>query len=297
MKSIAMDEFFHKFKKSRIVSLLDRLSFFQIFVLWNLGIILFGLTYFVAAGDNAYLYSPYRQQKITNLLDHVYFSFITATSTGSGEIVPIGLFKFLTIIEVVFGLLLLAIVTSKIVSIKQDAILSEVYEMSFNEKMYRFRSSLLLFRQNLGRTVTKIEDGSIRRREISDLYTHFSALEDILHEILSQLEKQEHDFAKSMDPLNTQLIFISINQSFEKVNELIDLMHEKKLEWKRDIAIQLLRRCININHSLFGNLNSSKRLPETTRIDLGAQNKTEIDKLVRYTESKNEADQKAEKAA
>ncbi len=86
---------------------------------------------------------------INNLPDSIYFSFVTATTTGFGDFLPQGWFKLIVIAEVICGLLLLALVTSKLVSIKQDILLKEIYDMSFYERINRLRSGLLLFRQNL----------------------------------------------------------------------------------------------------------------------------------------------------
>jgi len=78
-----------------------------------------------------------------------------------------GFFKLISIFEVVFGLLLLAFVTSKLVSIKQDVILNEIYDISFNERLSMVRSSLLLFRQSLSRMMEKIEEiGKAKEAEL-----------------------------------------------------------------------------------------------------------------------------------
>ena len=210
------------FDQKKVSSLIDKLTFFKIFFIWTIVIFIFGFVYFIFSSIGSYLYFSRSGAPIDSVLDHIYFSFITATSTGYGDIIPIGFFKILAIVEVVFGLLLLAFVTSKLISIKQDIILNELYEISFNEKLSRLRSSLLLFRQNINRTIDKVESGTIRKREVQDIYVTLSSLEDILNEILFQMEKpEERGFTKVIDPLNTELIFTSITQSFEKFSELI----------------------------------------------------------------------------
>ena len=79
---------------------------------------------------------------------------------------------------------------------------------------------MLLFRQNISRLISKVEEEVIRKREIHDLYAHLSSLEDILNEIQFLMEKpEERRFTKVIDPLNTELIFISIIHSFERFSE------------------------------------------------------------------------------
>lgn len=268
------------FNQKKVSSWIDNLTFFRIFFIWTTIILLFGVVYFIFSSVRSYLYFSRSGAPIKSLLDHIYFSFITATSTGYGDIIPIGFFKILAILEVVFGLLLLAFVTSKLISIKQDVILNELYEISFNERISRLRSSLLLFRQNINRLMNRAEEVSIRKREVHEIYTHLSSLEDILNEIFGMMEKpEEKGFTKVIDPLNTELIFISIIQSFERFSELITLFNQNGLEWRRDITIQLINKCISLNGLLFEKLNSSKKLAEKNRIDLNAQNEKVINSL------------------
>lgn len=191
--------------------------------------------------------------------DSVYFSFVTATTTGFGDIIPFGLFKFIALFEVVFGLMLLAVVTSKLVSIKQDVILSGLYEFSLNEKANRLRASLLLFRQNLDRIIVKIEAKDIQKREISGIYIYFSSLEDSLSETFNLIERSDKNkhFIKNIDPVSAELIFNSILTSFEKLNELLSIMNQNKIEWKTELTTDLINRCLGITESLFNELDPS----------------------------------------
>jgi len=271
--------------EKKMSSWIDKLTFFRIFFIWTVVIVLFGVFYFIFSGVRSYLYFSRSGESVEGLLDYIYFSFITATSTGYGDIVPLGIFKLLALVEVIFGLLLLAFVTSKLISIKQDIILNELYEISFNEKISRLRSSLLLFRQNINRLIGKVEGGVIRKREIYDIYTYLSSLEDTINELLFQMDKpEEKRFTKVIDPMNTELIFISITHSFERFYELITLLNQNNLEWRRDVTIELINKCISIDILLFEKLNSSKKLAEKNRIDLNAQNEKAISMLKKEIE-------------
>lgn len=271
-KFITLDKLFQQIKSKGFNSWFDKLTFFHIFFIWTSVILVFGFIYYFFVDNISFLfYTPFNVH-IKGLSDSVYFSFITATSTGYGDIVPFGFFKFITIIEIVFGLVLLAFVTSKLVSIKQDIILSEIYEISFNEKINRLRSSLLVFRQNLSRIINKIEENSIRKREINDIYIYISSLEDVLNEIITLIAtSNKNNFKKVLDPLNTELLFNSILHSFEKLNELINTLNQHKLEWKSNLTLDLIRRCISLNDALFAKLDSSKYLTDKLITDLNAQ--------------------------
>lgn len=271
-KFIPLNQLFDKLKSRGFNTWLDKLTFFRIFLIWATIIVIFGFVYYFFADNHSFLFYNPRNNTVRGALDSIYFSFITATSTGYGDILPSGFFKVISIFEVIFGLMLLAFVTSKLISIKQDVILSEVYEISFNEKINRLRSSLLVFRQNLSRIINKVEDNSVRKREINDIYIYISSFEDTLNEIKSLIgTSSQNYFKKVLDPLNTELLFNSVLNSFEKLNELITILNEAKSDWRRDITLDLINRCISLNDALFAKFNSSKNLAEKNIIDLNSQ--------------------------
>ncbi len=279
-KFITLGELFRKLKIKGFNTFLDRLTFFHILLLWTSVVVGFGLIYYFFTDNFSFLFYNPMKETVKGILDYIYFSFITATSTGYGDILPFGYFKIITIFEVIFGLLLLAFVTSKLVSIKQDIILSEIYEISFNEKINRLRSSLLVFRQNLSRIIDKIEDNSIKKRDVNDIYIYISSLEDTLNEIMALMGSPgKNYFKKSLDQLNTELLIISTIHSFEKLNELITHLNQSKLDWKRDITLNLINKCISLNETLFIRLSSSKNLTDKGISDLNSQKNKVIEMI------------------
>lgn len=264
-------DFLKKIKKKGVRNWIDKLTFFHILFIWTTIVVFFGFIYYFFQNGNSHLI--YLSSNTTNLsvVDNIYFSFVSATTTGFGDVVPIGFFKVISIFEVVLGLLLLALVTSKLVSIKQDVILEELYEMSFNDKINGLRGSLLLFRQNLDRIIMKIEDGSFKKREIDNLYFYVSSFEDILNEILDFMSKpMSNRFVKSIDPVTTELIFNAVISSFKKLNELITSLEYHNIEWKREITLTLIQNSIRTTDNLFVKLNLSKNLMQQTLKDLNS---------------------------
>ena len=277
---IPLTQLFDRITNKRFEIWLDKLKFVHIFVIWISIIIIFGLVYHFFGGNSSFLIYTTDKAHVDWIVDKIFFSFMIASSSGFGYMAPIGFFRIVTIFEVVCGLILLALVTSKLVSIKQDIILSEIYEISFNEKINRMRSSLLLFRQNLSKIIDRVEDNVIRKREVNDIYIYISSLEDILNEIISLVGTSgRHYFKKVIDPLNTELLFNSVLSSFERLNELITILNQTKLEWKRDVTLNLIERSISLNDALFARLNSSKNLPDKIINDLTAQKNTVISSI------------------
>ncbi len=268
-----IDAFFKHIDKSKFTTSIDKLTFLKIFCLWLTTIIFFGLIYHFVQSDNSFLYYFPTSSTVDKLSDTIYFSFVTATTAGFGIFAPSGILKFVAIVQVVIGLLFIAIVTSKLVSIKQDTILNELYELSFTEKINKLRSSLLLFRQNLDRIISKIEDGVIKRRELSDTSIHLSSFDDILREVYVITSKTNirNAFIKNLDPVNTELIFNSIMNSFEKVHELLGVINENKVVIKNAPIKELTETCINSNEELFNLLNLYIKIRKETITDLNTR--------------------------
>jgi len=243
------------FENGKAMSGLDKLNFSRILIIWVVIILFFGFCYILLSSQGNFLSYP-DGTKIDTFFDAIYFSFVAATTTGFGDILPNGLFKVIAIFEVVFGLLLLALVTSRLVSIKQDAILNEVYEISFNERINRLRSSLLLFRQNTERLVVKAEEKMLKSRDFEMAESYIYSLRDVLEEILSVLfrTKRNSSFVKKLDHVNSELIFNSVLSSFSKLNELFELANENKINYGDKISIDLINTCEKLCENIFVNV-------------------------------------------
>lgn len=242
----------------KITNLLDRLSFFHILLLWCSILIAFGFLYVLATGEQTYLLHTATQQPVHSILDSIYFSFITATSTGFGDIVPIGWFKIIAIIEVICGLILLTFVTFKLVALKQDIILREIYEISLHEKIHRVRSSLLLFRQQIHRLMEKAEERLLSKKEMADLHIPLASLQEILFDLTPFLGKtRHHDFTKTIDPVSMELIGNSILQSFERLLELLKVADHLYIKWKQEQTLVAIEKCLLANEQFFQTLPGS----------------------------------------
>jgi rhodanese-related sulfurtransferase len=72
----------------------------------------------------------------------IYFSFATATSVGYGDVVPVGMMRFVSVAEAVMALLIFGAVIAKFVSRRQDKLVGEIHEVSFEERLDRVQTNL-----------------------------------------------------------------------------------------------------------------------------------------------------------
>ncbi len=255
--------------KKKFYSVIDSISFFRILLIWIAVNTAFGIFYFLFANSHSFLQVTQTGSAISTLQEAIYYSFITATATGFGDIVPVGFFRLLATIEAVTGLLVLAVITSKLISLKQNTILEEVYELTFSEKVNRLRASLLYFRQNLHNLIHKADDDSLTKRDISHLHTLFYSFQGTLQDMVDLVQRQKkHDVIKRIDDINASLLMNSIIQTFQRIIELIQSMEQKNISWKSKRNLTYLKNCIGINSELFKIMKKIKTVKTDTLQDL-----------------------------
>jgi hypothetical protein len=129
-----------------------------------------------------------------------------------------------------------------------------------------------LFRQNIDRVISRVEERIVWKREVSNLHTHLSTLEYALNETAAMLGKSNGGrFVRTIDSVNAQLIANSVLSSFEKVNELLAVMAQNRIAWQTDANLGILKKCLTLNEVMFGNLSESGILAEEDVRILGAR--------------------------
>src|SRR6202043_3180782 len=74
----------------------------------------------------------------------LYFSFVTATSVGYGDVVPVGVARGIAVAEAVAALLIFGAVVAKFVSRRQDELVREIHRVTFEERLDRVQTNLHL---------------------------------------------------------------------------------------------------------------------------------------------------------
>lgn len=128
-----------------ISEIIARLSTAQLFIIWIITVVLCGLGYWAGALLGAHGLVEAGAPVGTNLsglLSSLYFSFVTATSLGYGDIIPLGFARALAVAESVSALLLFGAVVAKFVSHRQDELMLEIHRVTFAERLDRVQSNL-----------------------------------------------------------------------------------------------------------------------------------------------------------
>lgn len=105
---------------------------------------------------------------LERFLDSLYFSIITATSVGFGDIVPQGFSRVLTSIQAIASLSTFAILVTKLVAQKQEHFTENVYRLTSEETAHTILDELHLVRQDLDMLLAHLTQG----RTLSDPEWH-----------------------------------------------------------------------------------------------------------------------------
>jgi Ion channel len=136
----------------------------QLFALWVEVVVVCGVAYWMLmsvdagtlTGTGAAVASDAR-----GLLSAIYFSAVTATSVGYGDIVPTGAARVVAIGEGIAGLILFGCVVSKFVSRRQEQVIGEIHRIAFEDRLGRVRTNLHLVRTEVQATVRMCEGHDI----------------------------------------------------------------------------------------------------------------------------------------
>jgi len=94
---------------------------------------------------------------LPGLLPALYFSAVTATSIGYGDIVPTGVARVLAVGEGIAGLILFGCVVSKFVSRRQEELIGQIHRIAFEDRLGRVRTNLHLVRREVQATARLCE--------------------------------------------------------------------------------------------------------------------------------------------
>ncbi len=128
-----------------VLDLVQNRSTLQLFMIWIGAILLSGVSYWLGAliGEHGLVEAgrPLGAD-LNGFASALYFSFVTATSIGYGDIVPVGVARVIAVTEAIAALLIFGAVVAKFVSHRQDQLMSEIHRVTFEERLDRIETNL-----------------------------------------------------------------------------------------------------------------------------------------------------------
>ncbi|HEY2524214.1 MAG TPA: ion channel [Candidatus Binataceae bacterium] len=155
---------------SALLDLIEALSPGQIFVVWLGMVLVCGCLYWVTGfSSRPGLVDSGRpiSGTLSGLLSAMYFSFVTTTSVGYGDVLPIGPVRILSIFEAVTGLLIFGALVAKFVSRRQDELVRDIYNVTFEARLDRVQTNLHLVLSELQSIALMCDDSAFQPQRVA----------------------------------------------------------------------------------------------------------------------------------
>lgn len=212
---------------------LTEAGYSQLFFVWMLINTAFATTYFALSlthPEHAPTFAP-NLTIAERLFDSLYFSIITATSTGYGDILPSGFSKVLAMIQCISALLVFAVLVGKLVSQRQDLALHELHRMTFEGIFYQIRGGLFTVRKDFDMLIEKADtrtsfDHNDWHR-LSSAYLHAQNIIEQIPDLYTGLGSSLH----SIDLKRERLLFEGIHRTLGRLNLLLEHCDAAKIDW------------------------------------------------------------------
>jgi hypothetical protein len=147
-----------------LVEMIDSQPTSRLFLIWLAMTLVFGLAYWTAGlFHHSGLYEEGKRLDggLHGLWSAVYFSFVTVTSVGYGDVLPRGVARAMAIVEAVAGLLIFGAVVSKFVSHRQDQVVDEIHRVTSEERIDRIQTNLHMVLSELQWVATMFNEGKV----------------------------------------------------------------------------------------------------------------------------------------
>jgi hypothetical protein len=253
-----------KMKQSNVF---DRLSLIQVIGVWITGIVLFGAIYFGLIFINQPL--TYHNEPLTKnvngLGNSLYFSFITAMTIGYNDITPSGYSKLAVILEAIFSVALFGLFIAKIVAVKQEELVQEVEELSFEESTNSAISEMYIFRNDIKNINEQITSSKKIGNEVKNFEQSLSTLKLALQNIDHATNKLTTE-QKQNSSLRIELILNSINFSLSRMVEMLEAFNHRKADWKKESITAAIAECAKTTQKLYEEYSFLKSGTQGTKV-------------------------------
>jgi hypothetical protein len=163
------------------------------------------------------------------LLNSIYFSIVTATTIGYGDITPVGISKIFVSIEAVFAYGIFAIVVTKLVSLRQERAVDEVHRLSHEDMFRNTREGLYIVRKDLDHLIQEVEThGTLCEHSWENLAVAYIQAQAHTQEILNFYQGERY----TIDPKRGELLIEAVQRTMHRINQLLTVMNHKHMHWK-----------------------------------------------------------------
>jgi hypothetical protein len=217
----------------RYADIVDRLSCTGVFVLWAVTILFFAavfvaLSYVPGHGPAGVGFEGHGFAYRT--LTGLYYSIITATNTGYGDIAPHGFSRIFAAAEAVLSLLIFAVFIGKLVSRKQNIAIRHMHRTSFESSFHDVREDLHIVRKDFNRVIDMVHNREgVTPRKWQSLRVAFMQIGGILREVPTFYDPENHLYR--IDLRRERLLIEAFHRTLEKLDAMFAVFDEYDVDW------------------------------------------------------------------
>ncbi|MBU0767060.1 potassium channel family protein [Patescibacteria group bacterium] len=211
---------------------ITKLSYKALFILWASLAVFFAFAYFFM---ETYFptHAPTQLTDLTPIyrfLNALYYSIITATSTGYGDITPQGFSKALASAQSISALFVFAVFVTKLVSQRQDLALQEVHKLTYEDIFHNTRSDLFVVRKDLDAVIEEAKTHNKLTEESWEiLMITYQQCQSLISEIPEFYDGGNAFY--TIDSKREQLLLESVNRTLHRINKTLDVMSASGIDW------------------------------------------------------------------
>lgn len=167
---------------------------------------------------------------VSRFANSLYYSVITATNTGYGDIVPLGYSRIFAALQSVTELFLFALFVSKLVSQRGDAAIHEVHKLSFELTFHNIREDFYVARKDFDLIMQAAgEKKLLTSADWERLTIAFQHITSLFNEIPNFYDVTSDLYI--IDPRREVLLLEAVRRTTERINQVLTTMNAEKIDW------------------------------------------------------------------
>lgn len=213
----------------RILHRITAMSYETLAVSWIIIVLLFGAIYLVLSALSGQGITPLPDGPLwRRSADALYFSIVTATTVGYGDITPLGISKILAGMEAVFAYGTFAVVITKLLSHRQELTLEEMSRLAFESKFVNTREGLYIVRKDLDAVLRECETrGTLTSHAWDNLTVACMTMQSFIERIPEFYQSETHTFI--LDARRERLLSEAVHRTLHRLDHLLLALDHAKL--------------------------------------------------------------------
>lgn len=227
--------------RRKLFLFLEKRSFLELLSYFLLSIISFAyIYYFLTPGENGILTT---EQKEFNIWQGFYFSIVTISSLGYGDMQPKGYSQLFAVVEVILGLALMGILVAKLTSSRLSYHVRRIYVSDSQRQLYRYIHYIRKCSTDISKAILLFSSKMIETPIIKE------SASGIKNDSIF-IERARRSFNTSFEKLSKTLNELKKYFDFEVTNG--DYLSEIPIDTIKDIGISME----NFQNDVFSFLNN-----------------------------------------